>query len=44
MIERKYGLIATEEEEVAVQFHRIELLRIHQATLESFESFHPFLL
>jgi len=44
MIKREYGLMATEEEKAVVQFHRIELPRIHQATLESFEHFRAFLL
>ncbi|MCX6972570.1 MAG: nucleotidyltransferase domain-containing protein [Verrucomicrobia bacterium] len=43
-VEKEYGLMATEEEEALVQFHRIELPRIHHATLEAFESFQAFLL
>ena len=41
-VEKEYGLMATEEEESVVQFHRVELPRIHQATLEAFERFRAF--
>ena len=43
-VEKEYRLMATEEEEVVVQFHRVELPGIHQATLESFERFQTFLI
>ena len=43
-VEKEYGLMATEEEEVVVQFHRVELPGIHQATLESFQRFQTFLI
>jgi hypothetical protein len=43
-VEKEYGLMATEEEEAIIEFHRVELTRIHQATLESFERFQAFLL
>lgn len=36
--------MATAEEEALVQFHRVELPRIHQATLEAFARFQAFLL
>ena len=43
-VDREYGLMTTEEEEAIAQRHRVELPRIHQATLESFERFRAFLI
>ena len=43
-VDREYGLMTTEEEEAIARHHRVELPRIHQATLESFERFRTFLI
>lgn len=43
-VEKEYGLMATEEEEEVTRRHRVELPRIHHATLEAFERFQAFLL
>jgi len=42
-IEKEYGLLGSAEEEEVARRHRLELPRIHEATLEALERFQAFL-